>query len=171
MEHHIGEHLDEAAVGVENKPFIAGQFDHRLTGFIIESEVENGIHHTGHTGGGTGTNRNQQRMGSFSESFAGGLFQTLESGIDLRADCFKKFFLTDFTVQSARFGGDGESGRDRESERSHISKVGSFTAKKITHLGGTFGGSGSEEIDEFFVNTHTKHTSFLNFSVEKNIIY
>ena len=44
----VGEHLDEAAVGVPGKALVAGLLDEAVDGDVVEAEVEDGIHHAGH---------------------------------------------------------------------------------------------------------------------------
>ena len=46
--HDIRIHLDEAAVAVIGKAWIAGVGRQRLDGFVIEAEVEDRVHHARH---------------------------------------------------------------------------------------------------------------------------
>ena len=48
--HHIGIHLDEAAVAIPCESGIAGNLGQRLHRFVIQAEIENRIHHAGHGG-------------------------------------------------------------------------------------------------------------------------
>ncbi len=44
----IAEELQKTAVGVVDEPFILGQGDQAFGGIIIETQVEDGIHHARH---------------------------------------------------------------------------------------------------------------------------
>lgn len=56
-QNHITEHLDEPAVAVIGKPGISGQLRQSFHRFVIESQVQNGVHHTGHRVYCSGTHR------------------------------------------------------------------------------------------------------------------
>ena len=52
-EHHVGIHLDEAAIGVVGKAPVARARRQALDGLIVEPEIEHRIHHAGHRGAAT----------------------------------------------------------------------------------------------------------------------
>ncbi|MPM41772.1 hypothetical protein SDC9_88431 [bioreactor metagenome] len=47
-ENNGAEHLDQASVGIENEALIVGQFDHTLGSGIVQTNVEDGVHHARH---------------------------------------------------------------------------------------------------------------------------
>ncbi len=51
----FAEKLQKAAVSVVDEAFILGQGNHAFGGFVIEAQVEDGVHHARHGQGGTGT--------------------------------------------------------------------------------------------------------------------
>ncbi len=53
---YIGIHLYKPSIRVVSKPGIVGLFGKALGDFIVETKVQNGIHHTGHGCSCTGTN-------------------------------------------------------------------------------------------------------------------
>jgi len=48
IEDNVAEHLDEAAIGVIGKTRIVAELGQRLNGLIVETQVEDGVHHAGH---------------------------------------------------------------------------------------------------------------------------
>jgi hypothetical protein len=62
IEHHVAEHLDQAAIGVIGKAGIIAALGQRFDGLVVEAEVQNGVHHAGHGELCAGANRNQQRI-------------------------------------------------------------------------------------------------------------
>ena len=48
VEHDAAEHLDEAAIGVVGEARIVSELGEAGDGFVVEAEVEDGVHHAGH---------------------------------------------------------------------------------------------------------------------------
>ena len=73
------------------------------------------------------------------------------------SDGIFNFFLNKFYyciaaflgVFGTHFSGDGKSGRNGHSQQVHLGKVGTFAAKKISHLGIAFGFTVAECINSF----------------------
>ena len=59
---HIAVHLNEATVAVVSKCFVARFVCKCLNGFIIESQVKNGVHHAGHGFARARANRKKKRV-------------------------------------------------------------------------------------------------------------
>ena len=59
--------LQEASVGVIGKTWVGGQLGQSFDDFIVDAEVEQGIHHPGHGNRSLGTNRNEQRIDRIAE--------------------------------------------------------------------------------------------------------
>jgi hypothetical protein len=55
-EHHVGVHLDEAAIAVIGEALVAGCGGQRLHRLVVEAEIEHRIHHARHGGAGAGAN-------------------------------------------------------------------------------------------------------------------
>ncbi len=126
----IGEHLDEATIRVVSKTRIVGQFREAFDGDVIQAEVQNRVHHSGHRNACAGANGNEERICVVAKGFADDFFSFMKRAEDLILD-----FLTDLfpvlIVLRASFGGDGESRRNRHSDCSHVAKVCAFTAKQV----------------------------------------
>ena len=133
VHNYIAEHLDKSAEAVQHKAFIAGKVDQCLYGNIVQTQIEHGIHHTGHGGSRSAANGYQQRVGAFAEGFAQFLFQFCQCGIHLRCDLGKEFLFADLAEFGAGFSGDGKSGRYRQSQCRHTGEVRTLTPEQSAH--------------------------------------
>ena len=68
--HNVAVHLDESAVGVPSEAWVVGRCCKPFGGRIVESKVQNRIHHTGHGVTSAGTNGNQQGVLDVAELLA-----------------------------------------------------------------------------------------------------
>ena len=125
----IGVHLNEAAVAVVSKTGVARLFGESDDDFVVETEVEDGVHHAGHRSACAGADGNEKRIVERAELLAD---EFLEFG-----DVFHNFrlnpvadFLTVEVVLRARLGGDGEALRHGHTELGHFGEVGAFAAEK-----------------------------------------
>ena len=131
----VGEHLDEAAVGVVNKTLKLGvrvALDHGVDDLVVQAEIEDGVHHTGHGSAGAGTDGNEHRVLEIAELLAVDLFHLGDVLHDLRHDLVVDLAAV-LIVLGARLGGNGEALRNRETDVGHFGKVCAFAAEKLTH--------------------------------------
>ena len=70
-EHDSAEHLQEAAVGILGEPLVAGQRGQAGDGFVVEAEVQDGVHHARHGEFGARAHADEQRVRGVAERFAG----------------------------------------------------------------------------------------------------
>ena len=136
----VREHLNETSVGViyetlESRIRVAS--DHSSNYFVVQTQVQDGVHHTRHRSTCTGTNRNQQRILQIAEFLAVDLFHLCNAVHDLCHDV-----VIDFTailiVLCARFCCDGEALRNRQTDVGHFSQVCTLTTQELSHLCITF---------------------------------
>ncbi len=136
----VREHLDEAAVGVVNETFelrIGVLRDHRRNDFVVQAEVQDGIHHAGHGRTGAGAHGHQQRVLQVAELLAVDLFHLGNIFHDLSHDLVVDLTAV-FIVLRAGFGGDGKALRHGKADIGHFGQVGAFAAQKVAHLGIAF---------------------------------
>ena len=74
----VGVHLDETAVAVQREAFVASQLGKAFHRHIVETEVEDRVHHPRHGDGSAGTHRNEQWVFRIAEGFAGVFFQLVQ---------------------------------------------------------------------------------------------
>ena len=128
----VGVHLDKSSVAVVSPTGVAPAGD-GLNNFLIQTKVEDGVHHAGHGCTGAGTNGNQQRILFVTEFLAGDLFHLADVFHDLGHD-----FIVDLSavliILGAGFGGNGEALGNRQAEVGHLSQVCAFTAQQLAHV-------------------------------------
>ncbi len=146
VEHHVGIHLDEAAVGVVGEAPVAGLLRQRLDGLVVEAEVEHGVHHAGHRRAGSGTDGDQQRIGAVAELAPGDFRDVSETGVDLLRQVLRIGLLAGVVVGADR-GGDGEARRHRQAEVGHLGEVGALAAEQVLHAGAALRLAAAEGVD------------------------
>ena len=81
--------MDEPSVRVVDEPLklrigVAG--DHSRNDLVVQTEVQNGVHHAGHGRSGTRTDGNEKRVGEVAELLAVDLLHLFDVGHDLSHD-------------------------------------------------------------------------------------
>ena len=134
LEHHVGIHLDEAAIAVPGETLVAGGIGQTFHGFVVQTEIEHGVHHARHRGAGTGADRDQQRIGRIAKFLAGHRLDMGDALSDFVADAVG--ILAAFgIIAGTHFGGDGEAGRHRQADIGHFGKIGALAAEQVAGLG------------------------------------
>ena len=119
LHHHVGEHLDKAAVGVIDEAGIARQLHHGLGHLVIHAQIQDGVHHTGHGGPGTGADGDQQRILAVAQLLAGHLLQLILVEQDLVHD-LRRDLLAVVIVADAGFGSNGKALRNGQTNVAHL---------------------------------------------------
>ena len=147
--HDIPVHLQKPAVAVIGEAFIAAEFRQGSDGAVIQSEIEDGVHHPGHRVAGAGTNGDKERIRGVPEFLSHGCFQLVNRLVDL---FFEGGGVGPVMVVeiSTDFGADRESRRDRETDPGHFCQIGSLASKKGLHLPVAVRFSVPEGIDVFY---------------------
>ncbi len=141
----VGIHLDEAPVGVVGETLVAALGDHPLHGLVVETEVEDGVHHPRHRGSGAGAHRDQQRVLGVAEGLAHQLFDPRQVLGHFLAQAGGVVALV-LVELGADLGGDGEAGRHRQPDGGHLRQVGALAAEQVLHLALAFGLAVAEEV-------------------------
>ena len=139
---HVGEHGDEAAIGVIGKVLVAGQLGQALDGDVVQAQVQDGVHHAGHGGAGTGTDGNQPGIVLIAKLLADDFFGFGQRVVNLLFNVGGNHFAIGI-VAGAGFRGNGEALGHRQTNAGHLSQVGTLAAKQFAHVGVAF----REEID------------------------
>ena len=141
----VREHLYETTVRVVcetrvmrfcRKPF------HR---FVVQSEVENGIHHARHGRSRSATDGHEQGVLFVAQLLAHLRFEIGEGVEYLLADILV-YVPSVLVILRARFRRDRKSRRNRKTEIGHFRKVRTLAAEKFAHLAVTF----IKPVNEFF---------------------
>ncbi len=120
--HHAPVHLQEATVAVPGELGVAGPGREGFHHPVIDSEVEDGVHHAGHRLAGAGADREEERILEVAEFLAHGLLDLGDIGLDLALERFGVSPAV-FVVVGADLRGDGEPGRHGNADAAHLGKI------------------------------------------------
>ena len=134
----VGIHLDKSSVAVPSPSGVTGLVCDDLHDILVQTEVEDGVHHAGHRCTCAGADGNEKRILLVAELLAGDLLHLCDVGHDLSHDAVIDLSAV-LVILRAGFGGDGEALRDRKSDVGHFSKVCAFTAEQLAHIRVAFG--------------------------------
>ena len=146
VEHDLGEHLHEAAIGVVAEALVATEGDQPLHRLVVEAEVEHGIHHARHGELRAGADGDEQRILGVAELLARLLLDDAQRREHLIPHPLGEgFAAVGAVVGVAGLGGDGKAGRHRQPGVGHLGDARALAAEQVAHLGVALG----EEIDPF----------------------
>ena len=115
------EHLDEPSVRVPAEALVAGQGDQPGQGLLVESEIQDGVHHAGHRELGARADTDEQGVGRVAEALAGLGLDLLDGVEDVRPEPLREPLAGREVVVAGL-------GRDREARRCRAGRRGSSRA-------------------------------------------
>ena len=68
IEHDVSVHVDETAVAVVGEPSVAGECRQSFDGVVVQTEVQDRVHHARQGFAGAGTNGHQKRIVNVAET-------------------------------------------------------------------------------------------------------
>ncbi len=128
----VGIHLDKAAVAVIGPAGVPRGLGHILHHFLIEAQVQDGIHHAGHGSAGAGAHGHQQRVLLIAELLAGDLLHLGDILHDLRLDLVVDLPAV-LVILCAGLGADCEALGHGQAETGHLGKVRALAAQQLAH--------------------------------------
>ena len=150
-QYHVTVHLYETAVTVIYEVRVVGLSHHSLCYCIVQTEVEDSIHHTRHRCARTRAYRNKEWVLRIAELAVHQLLYVFYGSLYLSGQFFYNLLLTYLVVLVADLGGDGESGRNRNAHKVHLRAVSALAAQQLTHLCVTLGFTVTEGINSFLL--------------------
>ncbi len=134
FEHDPPVHGDETAVRVVGEALIAGLLSQALDGAVVETQVQDSVHHAGHGELGTRAHRDQEGVGGVADDLAHGFFQV---GPGLGHLAVETLGPAPGHVGAAGVRRDGESRRHGKGQyRRHLGQVGALAAEEVLELHG-----------------------------------
>ena len=124
VEHHVAEHLNQAAIGVISEARIVAELGKRLDALIVQAEIENRVHHAGHGELRARTHADQQRILAFAEFLSLQFFKLPSASSIWRSTSCDTPPLPH--VLAAGFGLNGEAGRHRQAGIGHLGEAGAL---------------------------------------------
>ena len=132
-------HLDEAAVAIPRKAFVLRCQCERGHRFVIETEVEDRIHHARHRVAGPRAHGNEEGEAFRIAEFGSHDFlHVADTGFDLGLEFLGIRPLVGVEIR-ADFRRDRESGGHRQADAGHLGEVGTFAAEQGFHFAITVG--------------------------------
>ena len=145
-QHDAAVHRHEAPVGVVGEALIVGLLGQALHRPVVESQVEDGVHHPGHGELGARPHRHQKGVGGVPDALAHRLLEPRPGLADLGGEAVGP---PAGHVGPTGVGGDGEAGGHRKAQyRGHLRQVGALAAQEVLHLHGGLSVLMVEVVDE-----------------------
>ena len=105
-----------------------------MDGFIVKTEIEDGIHHAGHGERGSGSHGHQQGVIGITQALAHALFEIARSRIYLVKHALLPFVAA-VRISHACFASDGKARRNGQTQARHLGKISPLTPKDKVHAG------------------------------------
>ena len=153
----VGIHLNKTTIAVVSPASIARFGSHGFDNIFVQTEVQDGVHHTRHGSASARTHRNEQRVFFVTEFHTGDAFHLVDVLHNLSLDVIVDFTAI-FIVLSASLSRNSEALRNRQTDFGHFSKVRTFTAQQLTHGRVAF----AEQVH--ILVTHLSQPPTVNFS-------
>ncbi len=131
----VGVHHDQAPVRVVGKAGVAGLGDDALDRLVVQSHVQNRVHHARHGLSRPGPHGHEQGVFPVTEFFPHQFLHPGEGGGHVRLQ-FPRVGPLVLVIVRTDLGRDGEAGRHRQSEvgmTRHFRQVGAFAAQQVFH--------------------------------------
>ena len=128
-QHHIAVHLHETSVRVPCKAGISCFYSYTFSNFLRDTEVEDGVHHTGHGYTGTRTYRNKQRIFCITEFCAHYILYIGNRFFNILLNHCYNGITSVLVVSGTNFGSDGKTGRNGYTDKVHFRKVRTFSSE------------------------------------------
>ncbi len=127
-EHDVAVHLEQTPVGIPRESWVPCQTREALDRLIVQTQVEDRVHHAGHAPARARADRQQQGVVRVAESAAHARLQQRERLIDRGVDVVRDAPRLPIVAQ-ADIGRDREPSRNRDADSCHLCQRRPFAAK------------------------------------------
>jgi len=126
-------HLNEATVAIPSETGVLGRGFERENGVVVESEIEDGVHHTRHGIAGAGAHRDEEREAfGVTKLGAHALLHFLNPNFDLALELSWVVAIVVVEMR-ANLGRDGEASGDGKSDAAHLSEIRALASEEVLH--------------------------------------
>src|SRR5207237_7573890 len=132
------EHLDEPPVRVPAEPLVVREVDEAVERLLVETEIEDGIHHPRHRELRPRADRDEKRVRRLAEALARLALDLPDRLENVIPEAVWKP-LTGREVVVAGFGRDRETGWRRQPGDRHLGQPGALPAEQVAHRGAPLG--------------------------------
>ena len=148
VKHDAAEHRDESPVRVPGEALVLGELREARAALVVQAEVEDRVHHSGHAHRRTRADRDEQRILGIAELLLRGALDRRERLFHLVPKTCRQLFLRR-EVGVACGGGDRETGRNGKTGVRHLREPRALATQEIAHLRVAFGFGIREQVDPF----------------------
>ncbi len=125
LEHDVAVHLNQPPVAVTHEAGVTAALDHPVDDLVVETQIEDRVHHSRHRHRAAGAHRQQHGVGPIAELLAVQLLEPSELVVELLAHA-RRVGVAIPVVVLAGLGGDREPGRNRYSQAAHLGQAGAL---------------------------------------------
>ena len=135
--HHLAVHLDQAAVRVERETGVPGGGAETCRRHVVQPEVQDRVHHPRHRDRRPRADRDEQWIALVPEARARALFERRNVGVDFVVEAIGNIAACSH-VGATSIRRDGEAGRDRNAQLSHLGEADPLATEELTTAGRVF---------------------------------
>ena len=146
MKHDVSVHLNETAIAVPREPVVAGAGGERLDGYVVEAQVQDGVHHAWHRKFRARPDGDEQRTVGRSQLLLGEPLEPRQGFIDLSLDIFTKPAVV-LVEDSTDLRADREPRWNRKSGIRHFCQARAFAAQRVFHVALAVGLAAAKKIN------------------------
>ena len=143
VQHHVAEHLDEAAVAIVRKAFIAALGDQTAHGLVVQAQVQDGVHHARHAELCAGADADQQRVLRIAQLLAHALFKQRQRLVYFLLNLVRRLVAI-LEIHVADLRRNGETGGHGQPRARHLRQACTLAAQRVFHLAVAIGGTRAE---------------------------
>src|SRR5690606_31177167 len=133
------EELNEPSIGIIPKAFVAASPDQPFQCVAVESQVQDGIHHTRHRQCRSGANRDQEWIFRITETLATCFLYASDMLSHFIHQSLRKVSVGWCQVLQTRFRSNYKTGWNIQPDLRHLTEIGAFTAEQFLVLAIAFG--------------------------------
>ena len=148
-EHDAAIRAQEPPVGVEGETPVPAALRKSQDGPVVQSQVENGLHHPGHGARRPRSHRHQQRIALIPESAPDDVLEARDAALKLPGEGASESLATALQVQLAHVGADDEPRGHWQADARHLHESRPLAAQTLAQAAVAFRPAPAEEIDRF----------------------
>ena len=135
--------------------FVIRLLGQRRDGFVVQPDVQHGVHHAGHRFAGARPAGEEQRVLLRAERGPHYPFDPRECLTHPILE-FRRIGLVVVVVVDANLGGNGKTGRHGQPDIGHLGEIGAFASQEISLRGVAIGLAVTEEINVLRLSRHAE---------------
>ena len=137
-QHNVTIHLHKAAVAIPREPWIARLLGQCLGHIVVDTQVQDSVHHTRHRHGCTRANRYQLGIAGVVKLVTCQALDVLDRFLHIILDHLDNGITSLIIIETAHLGSDSETRRNGHTNQVHLGKVSTLATQQVSHVGTAF---------------------------------